>query len=269
MRWMVELADIILNGDGAAPDELQRGLGAGAGAVTGVYRPELIAALGELRHEFEFAVYPLVPNAPAYVRDLADLGMAGAALKRLRRLPPGGWLRLAAYGLAHVRGVLAQDFGAMLGVMIQMELPAFAPFRPPLVFLHAQMTDLLLACGNAAGLRAFADLARRSGAEPGLATRNFGHLVSKLGEWGMDISIVAAPFNPRGYRMRPSREACEVLLAQERMTVVAEDLLASGAVGVSEAAEYVGGHALRSMVLGSDALVAFAVAWRESPRVVS
>ena len=39
----------------------------------GAYRPQLLAALAELRREFDFQVYPVVPNAPAYVRDLADL----------------------------------------------------------------------------------------------------------------------------------------------------------------------------------------------------
>jgi hypothetical protein len=246
---MAELAKVILNGDSIAPDELQPGLEAGAQAVMGTYRAEFVSALGRLRRTFDFAVYPVLPNAPAYVRDLADLGMAGAALKRLRRLPLAAWFRLAAYGVANVRRVLAQDFGAMLGVMIQMELPAFAPFRPPLVLLHAQMTDLLLACRNGAAFRSFAGLVRRSGAEPGLQTRNFGRLVPRLAEWRADVAIVAAPFNPLGYGMHPSPEECETLLAENRVTVVAEDVLASGAVGAAEAAAYA-----RDQHLGSVAL---------------
>ena len=192
---MIESAKIILNADTASLDDLRSGLEAGTRAVMGVYRPQFLAALAELRQEFDFQVYPVVPNAPAYVRDLADLGMMGAALKRLRRLPPAGWLRLGAFGLRNVRGVLAQDFAAMLGVMIQMELPLFSPFRPGVVFLHAQMTDLLLACDNPAGLRAFAGLVRRYGAEPGLATRNFGVLLPRLEDWSLDVAVLDARSN--------------------------------------------------------------------------
>ncbi len=259
---MAELAGWILNADGASTDELRRGLRTGADAVMGTYRPELLGALRQLRREFDFEVYPVVPNAPAYVRDLADLGMMGAALKRLRRLPPAGWLRLAAYGLRNVRGLLAQDFAGMLGVMVLMELPIFSPFQPRVIFLHAQMTDLMLACGNAAGFRAFADLVRDYGAEPGLETRNFGHLVAKLGEWMVDVPVIAAPFNLRGYGMRPSQAACEALLDQERTTVAAKDVLASGAVTGSEAAEYVRMHSLSSMVLEPDNAAGLAAVWR-------
>ena len=188
---MVELAKWILNADGTSVDDLRSGLEAGAEAVMGVYRPELLAALAELRREFDFEVYPVVPNAPAYVRDLADLGMMGAAMKRLRHLPLAAWLRLAAYGLANVRGVLVQDFGTMLGVMIQMELPVFSHFRPGMVFLHAQMTDLALAAGNAALFHTYAGLIRRGyGAVPGLATRNARVLVPRLEDWGVDVAVI-------------------------------------------------------------------------------
>ena len=73
----------------------------------------------------------MVPNAPAYVRDLADLGMMGAALRRLRCLPLGAWLRLAAYGLAHAHGVLAQDFGPLLAGLLDHRVPVtYGNWRP-------------------------------------------------------------------------------------------------------------------------------------------
>jgi hypothetical protein len=246
---MVELAKWILNADSASVDDLRSGLKAGAEAVMGAYRPELLAALVELRQEFDFEVYPVVPNAPAYVRDLADLGMMGAALKRLRRLPLAAWLRLAAYGLANVRGVLAQDFGTMLGVMIQMELPIFSPFRPGVVFLHAQMTDLMLACGNAAGFRAFGSLVRGYGAEPGLETRNFGHLVPWLDKWRMNIPVIMATFNPQGFQMRPSREMCERFLKQTNRIVVAQNAWLQESAVFEEILKYVKSRNINAVVV--------------------
>jgi hypothetical protein len=249
---MAELARVILNAEGTSADELAAGLRAGAGAVMGVIRPEQLRSLATLRREFRFDVYPVVPDAPAYVRDLADLGLIGAALKRLRRLAPGGWVKLAVYGVRNVFGVLAADFATMLGVTVQMELPAFAPFRPPVVFLHHQMTDLLLACRNAAGYRAFAALARRAGAEPGLETRNFGHLLPLLRQAGADVTCVAATFNPLGYRMRPSASACEALLADRTVRVLAEDPTAQRSVDTEKARAYVQARGLEAVVVHDD-----------------
>jgi hypothetical protein len=251
---MTELANVIVNGDAGGVDALRRSLQAGAGAVTGVYRPAFVDALAQLRGSLDFQVYPVVPNAAAYVRDLADLGMVGAVLKRLRRLRLTAWPELAAYGIANVRRVLAQDFGAMLDVMIQLELPHFASLRPPAVFLHAQMTDLLLACSNEAALRSYARLIRRHGAEPGLQTRNFGHLVPRLRAWNVGISLVVAPFNARGYGMHPSQAECEALLVEGPLSVVAEDVVAQGAVGMAEAAEYARSHGLSCLVLEPQAV---------------
>ena len=58
---MLELAEVILNTDGAAPDELRRGLEAGARAVMGVYRPQLLAALPE-RPPWSVAAGELAPG---------------------------------------------------------------------------------------------------------------------------------------------------------------------------------------------------------------
>lgn len=246
---MPKLAETILRGNGALLDELRRGLESGAEAIMGSYRPEFITTLQRLRGAFEFAVYPVVPNAPIYVRDLADLGMARTAIKRLQKLPATGWMRLAAYGTANVLGVLGQDFGTMLGVMVHLELPAFLRFRPPVVFLHPQMTDLLLACRNRAAFQAYAAVIRRYGAEPGLVTRNFGHLVPRLTEWGVGISTFVAPFNCLGYGMRPSQRKCEALLATGGADVVAEEILANGAVQTGDALQYARVHSFQSVVL--------------------
>lgn len=244
---MPMLSQLILAADGLSVGDLRSGLDAGANAVTGTYQRELIHALRELHREFDFEVYPIVPNAPQYVRDLADLGMAQAALRRLFRLPPRAWLRLAAYGLANMGRVWAQDFRAMLGVMVHLELPAFAPFQPPVVFLHAQLTDLLLACGNASAFSSFTDLVRRYGAKPGLETRNFGHLLPRLDEWGVDVPFIAAPFNPQGFSMRPSKEVCLRLLEQTDRTVVA---WAGRSSNLEKTLEYLRGGNIRAAILG-------------------
>ena len=54
-------------------------------------------------------------------------------------------------------------------------MAAFKTFRPRLVLLHSQVTDIAVALGNREALRVFADVIRRRfGAEPGVVTNNFG-----------------------------------------------------------------------------------------------
>jgi hypothetical protein len=251
---MIDLAQVVLNGDGLRPEAIRQGVQAGAGAVLATLRPGAVASLVELRRSLGFAVYPVIPNAAAYTRDLADLGMVGAALKRMKGLGPGGWLEVATYGVRNLAGIAKQDFGAMLGVMVQLELPAFARLKPEVVFLHAQMTDLLLACGNGGALRSFCELVQRAGAQPGLQTRNFGHLAQRLVGWRLGAAVVLAPFNPLGNGMHPSREECEAALRGRDLALVAEDVRAGGAVSAVEAARYAGQHGLRAVVLDAEAI---------------
>jgi hypothetical protein len=72
------------------------------------------------------------------------------------------------------------------------------------------MTDLLLAMDHGAALqRAVARIRRSFGAEPGLATYNLGTLLPRLQSWGLEVPYLLASLHPRGYGMRPTREACE------------------------------------------------------------
>lgn len=184
-------------------------------------------------------VFPIIPNAIGYVRDATDHGMIGAGLKHLRRLGLGDLIGIGLRGIASAPLVLKKDFVALLRVLIDVEMAAFKRYRPRLVLLHGQMTDVATALGNRAALRAFADVIRsRYGAEPGLVTNNFGTLVPRLEQWGIDIRVVVAPFNPRGFLMKPSREACERLLAAGRHTVIADRLVTGREDSLADAFAY-------------------------------
>jgi hypothetical protein len=195
----------------------------GVGAVAPVNDAAIVRALQLAHATSPLEVYPVIPNVLGYVRDAADHGLVGAGIKHARNVRIADLLGIGVRGLARIRGVLARDFTAVLPLLIEVEMAAFRAFRPPLVFLHSQVTDLALAFGNREVLRIFADVVRRRfDAVPGVSTNNYALLVQRAAEWELPLPVVAAPFNPQGFLMKPTRPACEALVARAEHQLIAD-----------------------------------------------
>jgi hypothetical protein len=167
-------------------------------------------------------VWALVPHVGGYVREVTDYGVLGAGWRRLRQINPLSGGRLFVQGLLNARRVLRRDFPTLLTLLLELEMANFRKVRPPVVFLHPQMTDLLLAMDHGAALqRAVARIRRGFGAGPGLATYNLGTLLPRLQSWGLEVPYLLASLHPRGYGMRPNREACEAGLRAFRGRLIA------------------------------------------------
>jgi hypothetical protein len=231
------------------PQEIVRALGAaaerGAGAIMTMNDAPVLHAL-EL---CPLPVYPVIPNAIGYVRDATDHGMIGAGIKLIRRMRAGDLLGIGLRGVTSLRRVLLKDFRAILPILIEVEMTAFRRFGTPLVLLHSQVTDLALALGNREAFGIFADVVRRRfGAEPGLVTCNYGLLLPRLSEWDIGIKVIVAPFNSRGFLMKPTRAACEALLAGDGRYVIA-DRVGAGGTSPSDDLAYVRRLGIRSAVV--------------------
>lgn len=221
---------------------------AGAGAVLCSYQDTLLAALGATDSRLE--LYPLVLNAAQYARDLSNGGTVGAAGIRLGRAGLSTLPRLAWRGFANLKGILSRDFLSFLPPLLEMELGAFARFRPAYVFLHAQMTDLALATSNRPLFQLFADFVAQSGAQPGVQTHNLGLLAKRLQEWEIGIQAVVAPFNGKGYRMHPSRQVCEQLLGEGRTQLIAADITAGRSMPLAQSVDYLRGKGVAAAAFG-------------------
>lgn len=84
----------------------------------------------------------------------------------------------------------------------------------------------------------------RCGLFPGYQTRNFARFVSFFTSCGLrsEDAIFMAPFNPIGFQMTPSREACETSLSSlKNAPVIAISILAGGRCTLTEAVEYLRG----------------------------
>ena len=201
------------------------------GGIFALGDARLLPVLRRLQAASAPEVYPVIPNVLGYVREAADYGMVGAGMRRVLRL--GLW-RLIILGLRSMPqgpALLKRNFVSMMDVLLEMEMGDFQRFRPKVVFLHGQITDLALAVGNYHIFNLFARRMReRYGVEPGLATYNFGTLVPRLQEWQIDINTFYTPFHPSGFLMYPSAETCEALCRDYSLTVISELISPDGIV---------------------------------------
>lgn len=210
----------------------------GVTAVMAVLDPRTETALREFQIWRDMAVWAVVPNMNAFIRDLTDRGMVGAALARFLRLSPGAMVATGLNALRHLGPLARADFAEGALWLAQMELAAAKGLNVRRVFLHPQLTEIALA-GKVTGL--FTEFARRVrslGMEPGLVTHNPVMAAQVLGDGIDEFAAVVAPCNPKGYKMVPDRAACERLFRTDPARFWAADMTAAGGAPLAEARAY-------------------------------
>jgi hypothetical protein len=225
---------------------LSKALAAGAGGVLASPSPPLRAALAELKQPVP--IYALLPNVPEYVRDSSDVGLVGAALKRVGRASPTTLARLGLTGLTHVRSVLARDFKGLVPLLLELEAAAFGKVDLRAVVLAAPITDLALAGGHRAFFEDCCRFVRGRFGVAGFETHNLGHLLQRLREWGVRPDLVVGPVNPRGLMMKPDAETVLAELRTAQVPVLAKEVRAAGTVALLEGARFALDHGAHGVV---------------------
>jgi hypothetical protein len=213
-----------------------KALAAGADGVLASPSPPLRAALDELRQPVP--IYGLLPNVPAYVRDSSDLGLVGAALKRVRRANPLTLARLGMTGLTHWLALLRSDFRGLVPLLLEVEAASFGPVHLEAVVLAAPLTDLALAGRHRAFFDDYCRFVRGRFGGAGFETHNLGHLLLRLREWGIRPDLVVGPVNPRGLLMKPDAATLLAELRTTEIPVLAKELRAAGTVPLLEGARF-------------------------------
>lgn len=226
---------------------LSKALAAGAEGVLVSPSQPLRAALAELKQSIP--TYALLPNVPEYVRDSSDLGLVGAALKRVGRASAATLLRLGFTGLSHALAVLKSDFTGMVPLLLELEAAALDAQDLRAVVLAAPLTDLALAGRHRAFFEHYGRFVRgRFGAAAGFETHNLGHLLTRLGEWGIVPDLVVGPVNPCGLLMKPSPDELLAALRRTKVPVLAKEVRAAGTVPLIEGARYALEHGAHGVV---------------------
>jgi len=194
-------------------------------------------------------VWALVPNVPQFARDSSELGLPGAALKRLRGAAPGTFLRLGLTGASHALDVLKNDTAGMAPILIELELASLGAPHLEGVLMAATLTDLALAGGHRRFFAHVTDFVRsRYGVRAGFETHNLGHLLRALREWKVAPDLVVGPLNRRGFMMKPDAESTLRELGASRIPVIAKELTAGGAIDLAEGAAWARAHGARGIV---------------------
>lgn len=195
--------------------------------------------------------YPSLPYAHKYANAVAEKGMAGALKDWLTT-----WSSARdAVGMAARGGMafLKKDPFEIMRVLVDLEMKAFRGLAVEVVFLQNIITDLLLGCGIKEVFVEFADHIREKyNADAGFITLNMPMLVDVLLECGIENPIVCSSINKIGFRMNPSKEACERTIRGKTFRPIAMSVLASGAVSPAEALGYVcGQQEVEAIVFGA------------------
>jgi len=213
-----------------------------AGAIVAAMRREPL-----LR---DFPVYPNIPYIMKYVQSSTQNGIPGVAREVLAS---GSWVRqlltVARGGIAYAR----RDFHGMLRTAVDLELAAYRGQPLGAVFLHNGLVDLALGQGWINVLTFWDRMIReRYGVRPGFGTLNLPVLARALREAGVHDPLIMAPFNLAGFHMNPGQAASEAAVNEGGFTLLAMNVLVSGAADPTEAFRYLGRFPnVRHAVLGT------------------
>ena len=225
---------------------LSKALAAGAEAVLASPSQPLRAALAELKQSVP--IYALLPNVPEYVRDSSDLGLFGAALKRVQRTGPPGLARLGFTGLTHWLAVLKGDLSGMVPLLLELEAAALGAVDLRAVVLAAPVTDLALAGGHRRFFEHCCRFVRGRFGVAGFETHNLGHLLRRLREWDVKPDLVVGPVNSRGLMMKPDPKTLLLELRTAQAPVLAKEVRAAGTVPLLEGARFALDHGAHGVV---------------------
>lgn len=225
---------------------LAKALAAGAEGVLVSPSQPLRAALAELKQSVP--IYALLPNVPEYVRDSSDLGLVGAALKRVKRASPLTLARLGLTGLTHSLAVLKSDLTGVVPLLLELEAAALGAADLRAVVLAAPLTDLALAGRHRRFFAHYCKFVRGRFGAAGFETHNLGHLLRRLREWGVKPDLVVGPVNSRGLLMKPDAETLLAELRTAQVPVLAKEVRAAGSAPLLEGARFALDHGAHGVV---------------------
>lgn len=193
---------------------------------------------------FEF--FPGMPYAHKYANAVTEEGVFGA----LKKFTAGSMLGTLTKG---GKAFATQDAVSFMKLLVDAEMKMFEGLPTKVIFLQNVLVDLLLGLDMGRVLADFsAYVKERYGAEPGFFTMNLPYLLDVLEEQKIENPIICSSINKIGFRMCGGRELYEKVIAERKFRPIAMSILASGAIPVEEAVEYVCGlKKVESIVFGA------------------
>lgn len=197
--------------------------------------------------------YPSIPYPHKYANLVAEKGIFPAINEILFKDNSAmGILGLVAKG---GMAVLGKDAIKMMQMLIDVEMKMFKGLNVKVIFLQNIITDLILGFGVKEVFAGYCDyVSTKYKSMPGLITQNMPYLKMKLAEWGIKDVVICTSFNKIGYLMSPSVQAyVEATETNDpaKYQIMAMSTLASGAIPVREAYEFINSRNIQSVVFGA------------------
>lgn len=201
----------------------------------------------------DIAWYPSIPYPHKYANLVAEKGIFPAisevifkdnsALDVLSILQKGGM------------AVLGKDTIKMMQMLIDVEMKTYKGLNIKVIFLLNIITDLILGYGIKEIFYEYCEYIRKKyNVLPGFITQNLPYLLNKLKQWNIKQVVVCSSFNKIGYLMSPGvEEYVEVIKNNDPADyqLMAMSTLASGAIPVKEAYEFINKQNIQSVVFGA------------------
>ena len=137
---------------------------------------------------------------------------------------------------------MAADLASRALPRIERECATFSAKSLRGVMVPAAVTDLALAANQARFFERVIKWARAKYGMVGFETRNLGHLLMRLGPWGVAPDFVMGAVNPRGVGMMPDLERVLAEIKSNPVKVIACELRAGGMVTLEEGVRYARQH---------------------------
>lgn len=198
----------------------------------------------------ELRIYPSMPYAHKYANAVNESGLISA----LNQFVFGGGSASNAASTV-VRGgvtVVKRDLMDVMRILIDLEMKMFRDLNVQAVFLQNIVTDLLLGFQQRDVFSAFnAHVRNRYGVDAAFNTMNMPALVKLLEGTDIRNPLICSSVNAIGYLMSPNKQSYEDTLATSTFRPMAMSILASGAVPVKDAVQYVVDAGVESIVFGA------------------
>jgi hypothetical protein len=240
--------------DEAVMDVIRAARSRGIGAMMLHSHPRAEGLCDIMRSEKEewkdFHLYPCIPYAFKYVMALNEKGFYPVIMDQIKKAGVGASFSMFLSG---GMGLATGDYFKLIRVLIDLEMQIFRDLPIRVVFLHNVVVDLVLALRIEGVLKFFADYVReKHGVTPGFGSLNLPLAVERLQAEGVEDAVIMTSVNKAGFFMNPSRDACEEVLRDGGLKVVAMSILASGAIPAYEAFPYAAAFpAVKSILFGT------------------
>jgi hypothetical protein len=181
-----------------------------------------------------FKIYPCMPYAHKYANAVTELGIMGT----IKQYVPGNIFGTFAKG---GMALLNKDFMKLMEIFIDAEMKMFKNIETPVIFIQNVLVDMIL------GLKMYdvfveydAYIRKKFKAEPGYITMNLPALLDALNSVDIENPIICASVNKIGFRMSGGKDLYEKCMNENRMRLIAMQVLAAGAIRPKEAIAYLG-----------------------------